>query len=131
MTIWRQGALEDYAGILKCHHALERKLGVELDLPNFSDPAVLTWLVAERNGEIVQFAVFERLVEFRMGGSDREAMQELIEQAPVFLQQTARAGVRYLHCPVPPEVEKQVARKLKRAGITRSPNVLYSAYLRS
>lgn len=130
MTTWREGKLEDYIGILKCHHQLEQKMGVELDLPTFKHPSVLTWLVAERNGEIVQFVVLERLVEARLGGCDREALQELIKEAPGILASTKRAGVRYLHVCVPPTVEKQVARKLKKAKIFKSDNALYTADLR-
>lgn len=130
MTKWREGNLEDYIGILKCHHALEQKLGVTLDLPKFSDPAILTWLVAERDGEIVQFAVMEGLVEFRMGGCDREALQELMKDAPGILKQTQSFGPRFIHICVPPAVEKQVARKLKRVGIHKSENALYTADLR-
>jgi len=130
VTTWREATLEDYAGILKCHHTLEQKMGMELDLPKFSNPAVLAWLVAERNGEIVQFVVIERLVEARMGGCDREALQELMKQAPKIMADTRRAGIRFLHMCVPPQVEKQVARKLKKVKIFKSPNSLYCADLR-
>lgn len=117
-------------GILKCHHKLEEKLGVELDLPNFHHPAILRWRVAERNGEIVQFLMIEKLLEFRTGGFDREAMQELLKEAPGIMAETKRAGIRYMHTSIPLEVEKPVARKLKKVGIYRSPNALYVADLR-
>lgn len=130
MTKWRDATLEDYAGILKCHHALEQKLGMELDLPEFTHPAILSWRVAERNGEIVQFLMIEKLLEFRTGGFDREAMEELLKEAPGIIAETKRAGIRFMHTSIPPAVEKPVARKLKKVGIHRSPNVLYVADLR-
>jgi hypothetical protein len=129
-TVWRQGTLEDYAGILKCHHELEDKLGQEMDLPKFSDPAVLVWMVAERDGEIVQFLTMERLVEMRMGGDDVEALQELIKQAPAVLAKTRQAGVRFLNCPVPRAMEKNIGRHLKPVGFHPEQNVVFVAILR-
>lgn len=130
-TVWRVAVAEDFPGIQRCHHALEEKLGEEMDLPAFTHPAILAWFVAERDGEIVQFSTVERLVEFRMGGEDREAMDLFLDTlAHDILRNTKAAGIRYLHVCVPPMVEKQIARKLKRLGIPRSPNALYAADLR-
>jgi hypothetical protein len=66
-----------------------------------------------------------------MGGCDREAMQELLKtMAPDILRDTRAAGIRFIHVCVPPSVEKQVARKLKKLAIHRSPNSFYVADLR-
>jgi hypothetical protein len=127
---WRAATAEDYPGIQQCHHSLEAELGLELDLPAFDAPAILSWLVADRAGEIVQFAALERLVEFRMAGCDREALKELMTLAPEIMRNTKAAGVRFIHVCVPPEVEKRIARKLKKVGIHRSTSVLYAADLR-
>jgi hypothetical protein len=130
-TAWRSATIADYPSIQQCHHRIEEKLGEEMDLPAFAHPAILAWLVAERDGEIVQFAALERLVEFRMGGCDREAMQELLKtMGPDILRDTKAAGIRFIHICVPPTVEKQVARKLKKLKIERSPNSFYVADLR-
>ena len=128
---WRAATVEDYPGIEQCHHALEAKLGEEMDLPAFAHPGILAWFVAEREGQIVQFATLEGVVEFRMGGCDREALKEFMEtMAPDILTETRRKRIRFIHLPVPPSVEKQVARKLKKLSIRRSPNSLYVADLR-
>jgi hypothetical protein len=87
-------------------------------------------LVAERDGEIVQFMVLERLVEMRMGGSDVEALQELIKEAPAILAATKQSGIRYLHCCVPIELADSIGRHLKEADIHRSANNLFVADLR-
>ena len=100
-------------------------------MPRFECPSVMAWWVAEREGEIVQFYYLEGIVEFRMGGLDREALQEMLRQeAPRVLRESRQMKVRYLHVCVPGKVERQVARKLKRVGIEKSRNALYVADLR-
>lgn len=130
MTTWREAKAADYGGIERCHRQMETRLGESLDLPRFDDPAILSWLVAERDGEIVQFGYFEKLVEFKMGGLDREAIAELIARSDSIVALTARAGVRFIHIPVPGQVAKPVGRYLGRAHFDRSPNVLFSRRLR-
>ena len=128
---WRAATKDDYPGIERCHHALEAKLGEEMDLPAFAHPAILAWFVAEREGEIVQFSTLEGVVEFRMGGCDREALQEMLQSmGPEILANTRAMQTRFIHIPVPPSVEKQVARKLKKLKIDRSSNSFYVADLR-
>ena len=130
-TVWREATAEDYPSIVFCHRELESLAGEELDLPSFDHPAILQWLVAERGGEVVQFALIEKLVEFRMSGCDRDALKSMVhEVGPVILKRTRDAGIRYLHCCVPPKFEKNIARHLKRAHVVKSRNQLYVADLR-
>lgn len=102
-----------------------------MDLPAFAHPSMLAWFVGERDGVIVQFAALEGIVEFRMGGCDREALSEFMKTMALdILANTKAAKTRFIHLPVPPSVEKQVARKLKKFPIHRSPNSFYVADLR-
>lgn len=130
MIAWREAKAADYPQIMACHVRLENLLGRKLDLLPFDAPSILVWLVAEEDGEIVQFAQLEKLIEFRMAGFHPEALNQMIELAPSIFSLSRVAGARWLHCCVPPEVEKKIARKLKRAGLSKSPNSLYAVDLR-
>lgn len=129
-TVWRVALDTDYPAIVACHQQLEQKLGTELDLPRFDAPSILAWMVAVRDEQIVQFYFIERCVELRMGGMDHEALQALIQDAPAILGATRDAGIRFMHCCVPPDVEENIGRHLGRAGLYRSPNILFAADLR-
>jgi hypothetical protein len=129
-TVWREATEEDYPSIIQCHQESERRIGKELDLPSFDCPAVLAWMVAERDGEIVQFGYMEKLVEWKMGGHDRQALDGAIAMAPDVFSVTRAAGSRWLHCPVPKELVRPISRELNRAGLYESPNVLFVGDLR-
>jgi hypothetical protein len=129
-VVWREATLDDYPGIQECHHQLEIALGKDLDLPAFDAPSILTWMVAERDGRIVQFYCLEKLIEMRLGGMDSSALRQLIKDAPSIAQLTKDAGVRYLHVCVPPEVQQRIGRHLKRANVHKSDNILFAADLR-
>ena len=129
--MWREARVEDYPEIIFCHRDLEALAGETLDLPAFDHPAVLQWLVAERDGKIVQFAYVEKLVEMKMGGCDKEAMRSMVHtMGPQILVATRAAKIRWLHVTVPPKFVRTIARHLKRAGVPKSPNILFSADLR-
>jgi hypothetical protein len=130
MTKWREATKDDYPAILKCHQETEQKVGHDLDLPPFNAPSMLIWMVAEREEKVVQFFFIERCVELRLGGSDVEALQELIKESRDILHATKAAQIRYLHCCVPEGLEEQIGRHLKKADIHRSENVLFAADLR-
>jgi len=131
VTAWREATAEDYPAIQACHRRLEALAGQRLDLLPFDAPSALDWMIAEDDGEVVQFALLEKLIEFRMGGFHPEALQQMIALAPEIFRHSRAAGARYLHCCVPPEFERHIARKLLKAGLYKSRNALYAADLRS
>lgn len=129
-VIWREAKAEDYPAIQLCHRALEERLGKKFDLAKFDDPAILGWMVAERDGVVVQFLTLEKALELKMGGFDAEALDRLIEEAGEITEPARKAGIRWIHCPVPAEVEKPISRYLRRAQFYKSPNILFAADLR-
>jgi hypothetical protein len=112
---------EDWAAIQECHRKQNKRDGTCYPLPplfaregGFA-PLIALALVVERDGEILHCMWFESTaVEMMCVGSDPEgAALKSVDFITYLLRGKGLSGI---DCKVPRQVEKPIARRLKKAG---------------
>lgn len=111
----RQATDEDWPAILKCHEQIEERVGMKMDLPTLSDPAILIFEVAELDGEVIGFSYQEKAIEYCMGGTDPRSTAAFKARVPELFRGAKQIGIRFIHCAVPVECEA-VEKHLEDAG---------------
>lgn len=121
----RPATIEDWPSIKACHAEIEAIAGHSLDLPEFMDPAVLEWVVVERDGVIVGGLYLEKSVRQCHFGRDPEATAAMNSWQAGILASSKAAGVRFVHVSVPTEVPgwMEISRHLEESGYEPRPTL--------
>ena len=124
----RQARPEDMPQIKELNGEIEMLLGVPMgstDLPDVSDPAILDYVVVEKDGEAIGGEYQEKSIEYCQFGVHPEATAAIRERLDEVFRAARLAGIRFVHCHVPKQLDPQVGKHLMKSGFEPTDFVHY------
>lgn len=133
-VVTRPAVLADWPQIKARHAEIEALAGHALDLPDFDDPAILEWVVVERDGQIIGGLYLEKSIRQCHFGRDPEATIAMNSWQAGILASSKAAGARFVHVSIPTDIPGwiDISRHLEDSGYEPRPELFdHMADLRS
>lgn len=112
----RPATPEDMPRIRDLHAETEKRIGMQMDLPDVSDhAAVLGFWVVEHGGKIVKAFYLEKCIEYVEVGTDPLSAGTVWRFQNILFNAARAKGTRFIHCLIPPALDGWLVRLIFRA----------------